>query len=170
MSTTTTGTAAILEVVQEHMRAEDRRDPDAAVATFTEDCHYFVASLGLHLHGRAEIRDWYASLFAGVPDYADRDERYWVFDDPADRFVLFRATMTGTHLGKWHGWAPTGRRFEVPMLVRIPIADDGLMLAEEVYFDSASLFTQLGVLPARGSLAERAMQRAHAVWSTIAHR
>jgi ketosteroid isomerase-like protein len=171
MSAAATSEHTVLEIVRAHMRAEHGHDLDGTVATFTEDCHYFVAPLRLHLHGRDAIRDWYEHLFAGIPDYTDYDERFWVFDDdPEDRFVLYRATMTGTHLGKWHGWYPTGRRFAVPMLVRIPIAADGLMAGEEIFFDSADLFAQLGILPDRDSLSERAMKRAHAIWSTLFHR
>lgn len=169
-SSATTSAGALLDVVREHMSAEQRHDLDGVVATFTDDCHYYVAPLQLRLRGRDQIREWYAHLFAGIPDYNDVDERYWVFDDPSEPFVLLRATMTGTHLGKWHGWSPTGRRFEVPMLVRIPMAPDGRMLAEEVFFDSSDLFTQLGMLPARGSVSERLMQRGHAVWSKLTHR
>ena len=44
------------------------------------------------------------------------------------------------------------------MLVRIPIAQDGLMEAEVVYNDSADVFMQLGILPRQGSRQERAMQ------------
>jgi hypothetical protein len=44
------------------------------------------------------------------------------------------------------------------MLVRIPIAADGLMEAEIVYNDSADVFTQLGILPRQGSRQERFLQ------------
>jgi hypothetical protein len=47
------------------------------------------------------------------------------------------------------------------MLVRIPIAPDGLMEAEIVYNDSADVFMQLGILPRQGSRQERLMQAFH---------
>jgi hypothetical protein len=47
------------------------------------------------------------------------------------------------------------------MFVRIPIAADGLMEAEIVYNDSADVFTQLGILPGRGSAQERTLQAVH---------
>jgi hypothetical protein len=75
--------------------------------------------------------------------------------------VFFEADIEGTHLGTWAGWAATGRRFRLPILVRIPIAADGLMEAEIVHFDSASLFMQLGILPKQGSTQERVLQRLH---------
>ena len=46
--------------------------------------------------------------------------------------------------------------------MRIPIAADGLIEAEIVYFDNAGLFMQLGILPEQGSRQERVMQAIHA--------
>lgn len=159
-----------LALVTEHNEAEHRGDIDAAMATFTERCHYFVAPLNLRLEGRAAIREWYEHTFTGVPDYRCTDERYWLYESEQETFVLYSATANGTHLGTWHGWAPTGKRFSVPMIVRVPIAEDGLMLAEEVYFDSASVFQQIGLLPPTGGMAERVMQRLHAARVAVARR
>jgi steroid delta-isomerase-like uncharacterized protein len=150
-------TKSALEVVRAHMEAEDRQDLDATLATFTEDCWYGVPGLGIELRGKQQIRRWYEELFAAIPDFRNSEERYW----EADGQIFFAAYMEGTHLGTWHGWAPTGRSFRSPMLVRIPIAADGLMEAEVVYNDSADLFTQLGILPRQGSRQERAMQALH---------
>jgi steroid delta-isomerase-like uncharacterized protein len=147
-------TRTALEVAQEHMAAEDRQDLDATLATFTEDCYYSVPGLGIELRGKGEIRRWYEELFAAIPDFANSEERYW----EADGQIFFAAFMEGTHAGTWHGWPATGRRFKSPMLVRIPIAADGLMEAEIVYNDSADIFMQLGILPRQGSRQERAMQ------------
>ena len=155
MSNNTVGTA--IEVVKEHMAAEDRQDLDATLATFTDDCYYQVPGLGIELRGKAEIRRWYEELFAAIPDFRNSDERYW----EAEGNIFFQANMEGTHAGTWHGWAPTGRSFRSPMFVRIPIAADGLMEAEIVYNDSADVFMQLGILPRQGSRQERAMQTLH---------
>jgi len=150
-------TKSTLDAVKAHMAAEDRQDLDAALATFTKDCWYSVPGLGIELRGKAEIRRWYEDLFKAVPDFRNSEERYWEAGDQ----VFFAAFMEGTHLGTWNGWAPTGRRFRSPMLVRIPIAPDGLMEAEVVYNDSADLFMQLGILPQQGSRQERVLQTIH---------
>ena len=148
-----------LDIVKQHMAAEDRQDLDATLATFTEDCWYSVPGLGIELHGKDEIRRWYEDLFAAIPDFSNSEERYWEAGDQ----IFFAAYMEGTHLGTWHGWPATGRRFRSPMLVRIPIAPDGLMEAEIVYNDSADVFMQLGILPRQGSRQERAMQALYRV-------
>jgi steroid delta-isomerase-like uncharacterized protein len=144
-----------IEVVKEHMAAEDRQDLDATLATFTEDCYYSVPGLGIELRGKQQIRRWYEELFAAIPDFRNSDEEYW----EADGQLFFSAFMEGTHKDTWHGWPATGRSFRSPMLVRIPIAPDGLMEAEIVYNDSADVFMQLGILPRQGSRPERLMQR-----------
>ena len=159
-----------LEVVMEHNDAEHRQDLDTLMATFTDDCHYFVAGLNLRLKGKDEIRAWYEATFEGLPDYHCTDERYWVHESEEETFVLYQATMRATHLGSWHGWKATGNRFEVPMMVRMPMAEDGLMLAEEVYADGASAFQQLGILPAADGLTERLLKRVHAAHMTILRR
>lgn len=151
------GAGGALEVVRAHMAAEDRQDLDATVATFTEQCWYRVPGLGLELRGKEEIRGWYEDLFMAVPDFRNSEERYWECGSE----VFFEAFMEGTHLGEWFGWAPTGRTFRSAMLVRIPMAADGLMEAEVVYQDSADVFMQLGILPRRDSSQERFMRTLH---------
>ena len=152
-----TNTRSAIEVVKEHMAAEDRQDLEATVATFTEDCYYQVPGLGIDMRGKEEIRRWYEESFAAVPDFRNTDERYY----ESEGNVFFEANIEGTHLGTWAGWAATGRRFSLPILVRIPIAADGLIEAEIVYFDNAGLFMQLGILPKQGSAQERVMQALH---------
>jgi steroid delta-isomerase-like uncharacterized protein len=152
-----TNTKSAIEVCKAHMEAEDRQDIEATVATFTEDCYYRVPGLGIELRGKDEIRRWYAESFQAVPDFRNSDERYY----ESDGNVFFEANIEGTHLGTWAGWAPTGRKFKLPILVRIPIAPDGLLEAEIVYFDNAGLFMQLGIIPAQGSRQERVMQAIH---------
>jgi steroid delta-isomerase-like uncharacterized protein len=150
-------TRTAIDVVKEHMAAEDRQDLDATVATFTEDCYYSVPGLGIELRGRDEIRQWYADTFAAVPDFRNSDERYY----DCGENIFFEANIEGTHTGTWAGWAPTGRRFKLPILVRIPIAEDGLLEAEIVHFDNAGLFMQLGILPRQGTRQEHVMQVLH---------
>ena len=136
------------------MAAEDRQDLDATLATFTDDCWYAVPGLAIELRGKQEIRRWYEELFAAIPDFRNSDEHYW----EADGQIFLSAYMEGTHRGTWFGWPPTNKSFRSPMMVRIPIAADGLMEAEIVSNDSADVFTQLGIIPRQGSRQERFLQ------------
>jgi steroid delta-isomerase-like uncharacterized protein len=154
------------DVIEAHMAAEDRQDIEATLATFTDACYYKVPGLGVDLRGKDQIRAWYEDTYTGVPDFRNTDERYY----ESDGNVFFEANIEGTHLGSWAGWAPTGRRFSLPIMVRIPIAPDGLMEAEIVHFDSANLFMQLGVIPSRGSRQERTMQALHSLRTRMRRR
>ena len=146
-----------IDVIKAHMEAEDRQDVEATLATFTDECYYRVPGLGIELRGKDEIRKWYEDTFAAIPDFRNTEERYY---DCGDNF-FFEASIEGTHTGTWAGWAPTGRSFSVPIMVRIPIAPDGLLEAEIVHFDNAGLLMQLGILPHQGSAQERLMQTIH---------
>ena len=163
MSSSTTASA--IEVVKRHMAAEDRQDVEQAVECFTEDCYYEVPGIGVSLRGKREIKRWYEELFRAVPDFRNTHERYWeVTEREAEQdrtTVFFEAGFEGTHRGTWMGWAPTNRSFSSAMLVRIPIAPDGLMEAEIVYQDSADIFMALGILPRLGSRREHALQAVH---------
>jgi steroid delta-isomerase-like uncharacterized protein len=156
----------LLEIVRAHMAAEDRQDVEAILATFTDECWYRVPGLRLELRGKAEIRRWYEGLYAGVPDFHNEDEHYWL----ADQTVFFEARAAGTHLGDWLGWAPTGRSFSTGMLCRIPIAADGLMEAEVVYLDGADIFRQLGILPRPASREERTLRALHRARTAVSAR
>ena len=58
----------------------------------------------------------------------------------ADGAVFGDGLITGTHDGEWAGIPPTGRAiFEF---------DGDRLLCEKVYFDMATVLTQIGVLPA----------------------
>ena len=81
---------------------------------------------------------------------------------PATRCSSRRSWRARTS-GSGSGGRRPGERFRSAMLVRIPIAADGLMEAEIVYQDSADVFMQLGILPRQGSSQERVMRALHRV-------
>jgi predicted ester cyclase len=63
--------------------------------------------------------------------------------------MIAEARYLGTHIGPFHGLAPTGRDIDLRLAVIITFRD-GLMLGERFYYDLSSLLFQLGVtsLPA----------------------
>ena len=54
--------------------------------------------------------------------------------------------MTGTHDGPFAGIPPTGRRVEYPLVAIFEFEQDRLV-CEKVYFDTATILVQIGVLP-----------------------
>jgi steroid delta-isomerase-like uncharacterized protein len=63
--------------------------------------------------------------------------------------VVQEITWTGTHTGPFLGHEPSGHAFRIPA-VSVYALDGLLFNRETVYYDSASLFRQLG-LPLEGA-------------------
>jgi SnoaL-like polyketide cyclase len=70
--------------------------------------------------------------------------------------VIVEFNLMGTHLGSFRGLPPTGRSFTCRMTALFFFEEDRLV-AERVYFDSATIQRQLGIahdpLTLRGRIA-----------------
>ena len=125
---------------QVHREAEARRDYDAVLETFTEDCYLETVPLGLRSEGRAAARAAYVGYFTAFPDLAPDDEgdglrrRRHGHLGPPERH---RAAANGS------ACRPTGRSFRVPF-TNITTFTDGRMAGESIYFDLATLCEQAG--------------------------
>jgi len=130
-----------LRQVETHVRFENAHDLDAVMGTFGADASYHDEPWNEHCLGRDEVRGYYEQLIAAVPD---------VHIDPhgphvADDVVVLECTITGTHLGMWHGLPATGRPVSIP-LCGVYTFDDGAEIAgERIYYDRAMVLEQLGV-------------------------
>ena len=99
------------EMLNEFMRhrdAEIRRDYDAIIDTFVEDCYIETIALGLRSDGREATRSAYKAYFTAFPDL---DSDYQGFAAGDDVLVGW-GVLSGTS-GEWLGVAPTGGRFAV---------------------------------------------------------
>jgi predicted ester cyclase len=61
----------------------------------------------------------------------------------AEDAVIAEFDLLGTNLGEFYGLPPTGLAFRVPIIAVFFFDGDGIV-NERVYFDSASLVTQIG--------------------------
>jgi predicted ester cyclase len=64
----------------------------------------------------------------------------------ADDAVIGEVRVAGTHDGSWGGIPATGHRVDFPAACVFDFEEDRLV-CEKVYFDSATLLRQIGVLP-----------------------
>ncbi len=128
---------AMVRLFEAHREAEARRDIDAVLATFVEDCFLETVSLGLRSEGRAAARSAYEGYFTAFPDLAPRDEG---MAHEHDVLVVW-GTLRGTSGGPWLGVPPSGGSFAVPFVNLTPFRD-GLMAGERIYFDLATLCEQ----------------------------
>jgi steroid delta-isomerase-like uncharacterized protein len=137
--------------------AWNSHDPDRVLNLLTEAVEARDDSWPTPMHGHAEVREFVEALWRAVPDMTFEllTGPYVIPDEPR---ASFHWRGTGTFTGRMDppGFAPTGRRWEIDG------ADfheyrDGRISKLRVVFDLMSVSRQLGVMPAAGSRAERAM-------------
>jgi steroid delta-isomerase-like uncharacterized protein len=129
----------------------NRRDAQALVPYWAEDV-VEVFPTGT-LTGREQVRDYFAQTFAAIPDFHIEAER--IAGDEQTVFVKWR--LTGTFSGApWMGYEPTGSRVDLHGMDCFTFRD-GLVVHNHVIYDRASFGQQIGMLPADGSSADRAM-------------
>ena len=131
----------------EHLAAEDRRDLDAVMATFHDDCFHESVAVGLKFVGKPAVRGQYEAFYTAFPDAATTQGIEAFGDD----LLMDRGVFTGTLQGPLYGLQPTDRQVSVPF-ARAILFKDGLIHAEIGYFDFASLCEQAG-LPLEASRA-----------------
>jgi steroid delta-isomerase-like uncharacterized protein len=155
MPDATTETRSPVELAREVFEGVlNRRDADALVPYWAEDI-VEVFPTGT-LRGREQVRAYFAETFAAIPDFHIEAER--IAGDDETVFVKWR--LTGTFSGgPWSGIEPTGSRVDLHGMDCFTIRD-GLVAHNHVIYDGASFARQVGLLPAEGSVADRAMTAA----------
>jgi steroid delta-isomerase-like uncharacterized protein len=132
-----------------------RRDSGAAAAHWREDGVDDIGPVGV-MRGREQIKAFFDTLFAAVPDLSTTVTR--LVAGESDCAVEWR--MEGTFSGATYmGIEPTGKHVEVRGLDLFEL-EDGEIVSCAGYFDGASFARQIGMLPADGSGADRAIKGA----------
>jgi steroid delta-isomerase-like uncharacterized protein len=127
-------------VVREHMESENRHEFEVTLRTF-EHPRYELIATGEVYDGEAEVAAYYAASRAAFPD--QRNEVRAMYH--ADNAVIVEFDLLGTHKGPLRGVAPTGREFRCPMVALFLFGGERIV-CERVYFDSATILRQLGLL------------------------
>lgn len=130
----------MIELFRLHREAEARRDYDAVIDTFTDDCYLETVALGLRSEGRNAARAAYVGYFTAFPDLAPHDEGLAAGDD----VLVVWGVLRGTSAGDWLGVRPSGRPFAV-RFTNVSTFRDGRMAGESIYFDLATLCEQAGL-------------------------
>ena len=129
------------------------RDSAAFAPLCAPDIHYEDPLTAEPLEGPAELGRHAARLWAAFPDA--RMER--TGERLADgRFLAAPSKLLATHRAALEGLPPTNR-FVVVHCVFYCELDEDRLLRVRAFFDLYDTAVQLGVLPGRGSLGEKAL-------------
>lgn len=130
-----------LRQVEKHVACENAHDLDAVMATFGAEASYHDEPWNEHRFGRDAVRAYYTELIAAVPDVRIDPHSPHVADD----VVVLECTITGTHLGPWHGLPATGRSVSFPLCGIYTFGDGAEIAGERIYYDRATVLEQVGV-------------------------
>lgn len=134
---------AILSLLDLRLSALQRRDLNALMELYADTC-VVDSPLGGHASGHEAIRRvWHAWLGA----FKDAE---FTFEPPVidgDR-VAQLAMVSGTDTGGFMGLPPTGKHFEMPLVLLYTVSN-GRFQTERRIYDFTGLLVQLGVLKAK---------------------
>jgi steroid delta-isomerase-like uncharacterized protein len=146
---------AIDELVDRWQAAWVGRDRAAFAAICAPDIHYEDPLCGDPLEGPDALGDHAARLWAAFPDARIERTGERLTDG---HFVAAPCKLLGTHRGEIEGLGPTGRFVVVHLVCYCELDPDRRRLWRvRAFFDAYDAAVQLGVLPARGTLGERAL-------------
>ena len=146
---------AVEDRVRSYLEAMNSRDPEAMAAHWREDGVEDIVPVGI-LRGRDELRDYFASLFAAMPDARTTITRLVAGEQSCAVEWRLEATLSGA---PFLGIEPTGKHIEIRGFDLFEL-EDGELVSNTAYFDGAGIARQIGMLPADGSGADRAMKSA----------
>jgi carboxymethylenebutenolidase len=138
----------MLATWQQHTHAEFvLKDADAALATMTENPYVFLISSGTGRVGRAAVHEFYSNHF--LPNLPADLELISLSQTVGVNRIAEEMVMRFTHSidMDWllPGLRPTHRRAEFALAAIVEF-DAGKVAHEHLYWDQATLLSQMGVL------------------------
>ncbi len=139
---------AMLAIWQQHTYAEFvLKDADAALATMTENPYVLLVSSGIARVGRAAVHEFYANKFLPQipPDLEILSLSQTFGNDRIVEEMVVRFTHSIQMDWILPGVQPTNRRAEF-VLAGVIQFQDGKVANEHLYWDQATLLSQIGIL------------------------
>jgi steroid delta-isomerase-like uncharacterized protein len=128
--------------VKEHVDAENRHDPDATVATFSDaKASYDIPAFGEagQVPDHDAIREFFVGMFSVFPDFHIEAGPLRHGDD----HIFVEIRMTGAQHADWSDTPSTGRSFNTRMGLLYEFEGDQLV-CERVYMNFGEMARQLG--------------------------
>lgn len=112
------------------------------IADLIHDDYRYIGPDGTEDIGQQALADLLGGFRAAFPDLHAHVRTAIAANDT----VAMTMTLTGTHDGDFDGIPPTGARLELPLAVFTTIVD-GKIVEDREYYDTTTMFAQLGVSP-----------------------
>ena len=143
------------QIVRSYLDALDARDLDGAIKFWAKGGLERITPVG-DFQAPEGLREFFGGLWAAIPD-----STFEILDLVADdEHVAVRWRSAGTFCGAaFQGIEPTGARIDFEGIDMFTIKD-GLIQSNNVYYDGAEFARQIGMLPPRGSAADRGLLHA----------
>lgn len=145
---------AIEQVATSYFEAVAARDADAMAAHWHPDGVGDLVPIGI-LRGPGAVRAFFSEMFTAVPDAHFVVLKMAVDTEGAAVQWRLRGTFEG---GAFQGIEPTGRTIELRGCDCLEVDDDGKLIRNTAYYDGAAFARQVGMLPAQGGGADRAVR------------
>ncbi len=129
------------------------KDPDAFAELCEPDLHYEDPLTDEPLEGARQLGEHAARLWVGFPDARVEPTGARLSDG---RFVAAPCKLLGTHRAPLEGLPATNRFLVVHCVFYCELRHERLLRVRG-FFDLYDAATQLGVLPARGTLGQKAL-------------
>ena len=146
---------AVEEKLRAYFEAMDNRDADGMAAHWSDEGVEDIVPVGL-LRGREELRDYFKSMFAAMPDARTTVTRLVA----GEQSCAVEWRLEGTlNAAPFMGIEPTGKHVEIRGFDLFEL-EDGDLVSNTAYFDGMGFARQIGMLPPDGSGTDRAMRNA----------
>ena len=129
-------------LVREHMESENHHDYEATLDTFGHP-RYEIVPTGDVFDGEEAVRGYFEDSRTAFPD--QRNELIALHHTDAGVVVEF--DLKGTHDGPLRGIPATGKEFTCRS-VAFFLFEAERLVCERVYFDAATILSQLGLVQA----------------------
>jgi steroid delta-isomerase-like uncharacterized protein len=147
--TTATDTGS---VVRSYFEALGRQDRDAQLSWYAPDGRGRFYGLQDEPNTREEVREFFTELFDAFPDFKLEIRELLVEGDRAAVHWGATGTFTG---GRFLGLLPTGQRLDLEGVDLVQVRD-GKIARIDAFTDSSEMARQLGAMPPRDSVADKA--------------
>jgi len=137
-------------LVREHMESENHHDFEVTLGTF-EHPRYEIVPTGDVFDGAEAVRRYFEDSRTAFPD--QRNELIALHHTDAGVIVEF--DLKGTHRGPLRGIPATGKEFTC-RTVAFFLFENDMLVCERVYFDAATILSQLGLVQPAPSLQDPA--------------